>query len=141
MQQLLLLQAAFAASHKICIRYLKGENANTQLMYLGGVSLLGSLLMATLARQWTLPAASLDWMLLLLTGASVSIWVTDEPSHACEHLLCVGILKLLFISLMTGMTCTAGLQPGLLTNTQDPAGHCRCDLAALQHREPSMMPV
>ena len=30
-----LSQAAFAASHKMCIRYLKGEDSSVQLMYLG----------------------------------------------------------------------------------------------------------
>lgn len=65
-----IMQAAFAASHKICIRYLKGEDANTQLMYLGGVSLVGSLIMAVIAQQWTLPSTFPQWMLLLLTACS-----------------------------------------------------------------------
>ena len=54
------LPAAFAASHKICIRYLKGENANVQLMYLGGISMIGSVLLAM--------DNALDCLLLLLTG-------------------------------------------------------------------------
>ncbi len=61
-------QAAFAASHKMCIRYLKDENAHTQLMYLGGVSLCGSLVMALAQQQWTMPSTALQWLLLLLTG-------------------------------------------------------------------------
>jgi hypothetical protein len=62
------LQAAFAASHKMCIRYLKDEDAHTQLMYLGGVSLCGSLIMALAQQQWTMPSTALQWLLLLLTG-------------------------------------------------------------------------
>jgi len=63
-------QAAFAASHKICIRYLKDEDAHTQLMYLGGVSLGGSLIMALVVQQWTMPSTALEWLLLLLTACS-----------------------------------------------------------------------
>ncbi len=52
----------------MCIRYLKDENAHTQLMYLGWVSLCGSLIMALAQQQWTMPATALQWLLLLLTG-------------------------------------------------------------------------
>lgn len=57
----------------MCIRHLKGEDANTQLMYLGGVSLVGSLFAAMLLQQWTLPSNFLEWMLLLLTGAMLPL--------------------------------------------------------------------
>ena len=62
------MRAVFAASHKICIRYLKDEDAHTQLTYLGGVSLCGSLIMALVVQQWTMPSTTLEWLLLLLTG-------------------------------------------------------------------------
>ncbi|DBB00736.1 TPA: hypothetical protein ACH3X1_000669 [Trebouxia sp. C0004] len=63
-------QAAFAASHKMCIRYLKDEDTHTQLMYLGGLSLCGSLVMALAQQQWTMPCTALQWLLLLLTACT-----------------------------------------------------------------------
>lgn len=73
------LQAAFAASHKMCIRYLKDEDAHTQLLYLGGVSLCGSLIMALAVQQWTMPFTALQWLLLLLTGGKRH-WLLRLPS-------------------------------------------------------------
>ncbi len=52
----------------MCIRYLRDEDAHTQLMYLGGVSLCGSLIMALAVQQWTMPSTAHQWLLLLLTG-------------------------------------------------------------------------
>jgi len=34
---------------------LKGEDADVQLMYLGSVSVLGSVVLCVIAQQWTLP--------------------------------------------------------------------------------------
>ena len=65
------VQAAAAASHKLCIRYLREEDANTQLMYLGGVSLLGSCFMALLMQPCVMPSGCWQWMLLLLTGTAL----------------------------------------------------------------------
>ncbi|KAL3152963.1 hypothetical protein ABBQ38_011993 [Trebouxia sp. C0009 RCD-2024] len=65
-----IMQAAFAASHKICIRYLKGEDSNVQLMYLGGVSVIGSVVVCVIMEKWSLPSTSSDWVLLILTGFS-----------------------------------------------------------------------
>ena len=70
------MSATFAASHKICIRYLKGEHADVQLMYLGGVSVLGSAVLCIIAQQWTLPATTAEFLLLLLTGKNVWCFMT-----------------------------------------------------------------
>ncbi len=55
----------------MCIRYLKGEHADVQLMYLGSVSVLGSAVLCVIAQQWTLPTTVLEFSLLLLTGEKV----------------------------------------------------------------------
>lgn len=65
----------------MCIRHLKGEDANTQLMYLGGVSLVGSLFVAMLLQQWTLPCNFLEWMLLLLSGTVLP--VSSNKTRVC----------------------------------------------------------
>ena len=65
---LYVMQAAFAASHKICIRYLKREDSNVQLMYLGGVSVIGSVVVCVIMQKWSLPSTSLDWVLLIVIG-------------------------------------------------------------------------
>ena len=65
---LCVVQAAFAASHKICIRYLKGEDSNVQLMYLGGVSVIGAIVLCIIMQQWSVPSTSLEWVLLIVTG-------------------------------------------------------------------------
>ncbi|KAL3130166.1 hypothetical protein ABBQ38_008475 [Trebouxia sp. C0009 RCD-2024] len=61
-------QAAFAACHKICIRYLKGEDSNVQLMYLGSVSVVGAVVLCIVTQRWNMPSTSLEWMLLIVTG-------------------------------------------------------------------------
>ena len=41
-----------------------------QLMYLGAVSTVGSLVMALILEESTMPSSLVEWMLLLLTGVS-----------------------------------------------------------------------
>lgn len=62
------MQAAFAASHKISIRYLKDEDSNVQLMYLGSVSVIGAVVLCSITQQWIVPSTSLEWVLLSVTG-------------------------------------------------------------------------
>ncbi|DBA97021.1 TPA: hypothetical protein ACH3X3_012902 [Trebouxia sp. C0006] len=87
-------QAAFAASHKMCIRYLKGEEADVQLMYLGSVSVLGSAVLCVIAQQWTLPTTILEFLLLLLTGCAA---YGSQMSHTIA-------LKMVEASLATAMS-------------------------------------
>lgn len=66
----------------MCIRYLKGEDADVQLMYLGSVSVLGSAVLCVITQQWTLPITIPDFLLLLLTGENVwSVMTTLHSIH------------------------------------------------------------
>ena len=44
------------------------EDANLQLMYLGGISMMASVILCIILQQWTLPSTTTHWLLLLLTG-------------------------------------------------------------------------
>lgn len=79
------VQAAFAASHKICIRYLKGEDPNVQLMYLGSVSVVGAVLLCIMTQQWSVPSASSEWVLLVVTGQVIADKLTNITQSA-QHI-------------------------------------------------------
>ncbi|KAL3130167.1 hypothetical protein ABBQ38_008475 [Trebouxia sp. C0009 RCD-2024] len=84
-------QAAFAACHKICIRYLKGEDSNVQLMYLGSVSVVGAVVLCIVTQRWNMPSTSLEWMLLIVTG-SQPIVTPGSPASVQLH-TCAGISR------------------------------------------------
>lgn len=52
----------------MCIRYLKGEHADVQLMYLGSISVLGSVVLLVITQHRTFPTTMPELVLLLLTG-------------------------------------------------------------------------
>ena len=57
-----------ASFNKLIARYLKGEDTNVNLLYLGGVSTLGAILWSVLAASWKAPAAQSHYWLLTATG-------------------------------------------------------------------------
>ncbi|DBA96422.1 TPA: hypothetical protein ACH3X1_015318 [Trebouxia sp. C0004] len=54
----------------MCIRYLKGEHADVQLMYLGSISVLGSVVLLVIMQHRTFPTTMPELVLLLLTGCA-----------------------------------------------------------------------